>query len=149
MKMLDTLKRIIMRYPTNHGELVVEPDEQPKSVVCPNCGGNQWYEGPSGGMSINIKCANPRCGLWFNHTPFGLDYIGVKENVGESKVTRWYCTTCKTIIDTTYTSPIHYFPTCKECDTTLKVCWSYEELPEEICRNCEARFKCFTERGNW
>ena len=34
---------------------------------CPDCGSERWFEGPSGGMSTNIKCAG--CGIWLNHTP--------------------------------------------------------------------------------
>ncbi len=34
--------------------------------ICPDCGGNEWYEGPSGGMCQNIKCANDMCGCKLN-----------------------------------------------------------------------------------
>lgn len=40
------------------------PKDEP--VVCTYCGGTQWYEGPTGGISTNIMCANPECGHWFN-----------------------------------------------------------------------------------
>lgn len=40
---------------------------------CTYCGGGKFYEGPSGGLSTNVLCANPDCRHWFNHTPFGLD----------------------------------------------------------------------------
>lgn len=33
---------------------------------CPDCFGDQWYEGPSGGMATNYTCANPECGSRFN-----------------------------------------------------------------------------------
>ena len=47
--------------------------EQPEGLVCTYCGGTKWYEGPSGGMCINILCANPECRHWFNDTGyFGL-----------------------------------------------------------------------------
>jgi hypothetical protein len=39
----------------------------PSPLRCPYCGGNEWYEGPSGGMSTNIMCANPDCEHWFNY----------------------------------------------------------------------------------
>ena len=31
---------------------------------CPDCGSKSFYEGPSGGMSQNMKCAG--CSHWFN-----------------------------------------------------------------------------------
>jgi len=38
--------------------------------VCPDCGGKGgFYEGPSGGMSTNIYCMNPKCRAFFNFTP--------------------------------------------------------------------------------
>ena len=37
---------------------------------CPNCGSDKgFFEGPRGGISMNIKCANPPCGAKFNVTP--------------------------------------------------------------------------------
>lgn len=37
---------------------------------CPDCGGDRFYEGPSGGTCTNIKCASPECGSEFNVGPF-------------------------------------------------------------------------------
>lgn len=34
---------------------------------CPDCGCTEWYDGPSGGLSINSKCG--KCGHWFNLAP--------------------------------------------------------------------------------
>jgi len=36
-----------------------------KKLRCPNCGGADWYEGPSGGISTNIMCRD--CGHWYNY----------------------------------------------------------------------------------
>lgn len=37
--------------------------------ICPDCGSkNGFYEGPSGGMSTNIFCANSECRSGFNYT---------------------------------------------------------------------------------
>ena len=49
-------------------------------LTCLDCGGQEWYDGPSGGMSQNIKCG--RCGHWFNFGgPFGFtERIHVGEN---------------------------------------------------------------------
>ncbi len=125
-----------------------EPKHEDGKLYCPNCGGDQWYEGPSGGMATNIKCAN--CGIWFNSTPFGLDFIGVKTNIGEtSRKMVWYCPKCKATEDTTQTSEIFKYPHCKTCNTPLKICWTYKDFPKKFCDTCDARFKCFTMRGNW
>ena len=144
----NKIKKVIMRYPDNHGELLKDDEEpeKPDCLVCPNCGSNQWYEGPSGGMSTNIKCGC--CGLWFNSTPFGLDFIGIKELVGEKpKKIVWYCPHCKT----THGNTLQYqkYPTCIGCKRALKVCWSYKNFPEAYCDTCDARFDCFTARGNF
>ncbi len=145
----NKIKKVIMRYPENHGELLKdnEEPEKPDCIVCPNCGSNQWYEGPSGGMSTNIKCGG--CGIWFNSTPFGLDYIGIKENIGETRKIRWYCPHCNDILDFGKVSQIFKYPTCPFCETPLKVCWTYKKLPHKFCDTCLERFRCFTKRGNF
>lgn len=46
------------------------PDELWATIAtnhCPDCGGEGFLEGPSGGMSTNISCAT--CGHRFNVTP--------------------------------------------------------------------------------
>jgi len=49
--------------------------------VCPDCGKNDWYEGPHGGLAVNIKCANPECGRKFNWMgPFGMERIDIGQN---------------------------------------------------------------------
>jgi len=49
-------------------------------LLCPDCGGDQWYEGPCGGMSENLKCG--KCGHWFNFAgPLGItERIHVSES---------------------------------------------------------------------
>jgi len=43
---------------------------------CPDCYFGELIEGPHGGLSINMYCANPDCGSRFNDTgPFGWDRI--------------------------------------------------------------------------
>lgn len=37
-----------------------------KNHTCPDCGGEKFYDGPQGGMSVNIKCATEGCDSWFN-----------------------------------------------------------------------------------
>lgn len=35
--------------------------------TCTYCDGTRFYEGPRGGMSVNILCANDKCRHWFNY----------------------------------------------------------------------------------
>lgn len=44
---------------------------------CPDCGCEGFYEGPSGGLSTNIECANEECKHRFNVTPM----IGIAERI--------------------------------------------------------------------
>ena len=39
------------------------------STGCPDCGSQLFLRGPSGGMSMNIKCANDTCGSKFCYCP--------------------------------------------------------------------------------
>lgn len=50
-------------------------EELLKEGICPDCGSDQWYEGPSGGMATNYYCC--RCGEGWNIAwPFSPDRIG-------------------------------------------------------------------------
>lgn len=40
---------------------------QQDELKCSYCDGTKFYEGPSGGMSTNIMCADPACEHWFNY----------------------------------------------------------------------------------
>jgi hypothetical protein len=53
---------------------------------CTYCGGTEFYEGPSGGLSTNILCANKECRHWFNFTPFGMDDLKKVEPTEEALV---------------------------------------------------------------
>jgi len=45
---------------------------------CPDCGSGKFKEGPSGGMSTNVKCAG--CGHWFNLAlPVAIQRIHMSE----------------------------------------------------------------------
>jgi len=45
---------------------------------CPECGSTKGFlEGPSGGLSTNIFCANEACGAGFNITPV----VGIAEKI--------------------------------------------------------------------
>ena len=38
---------------------------------CPDCGCSDFNEGPSAGLSVNIRCANEECHSEFNIMPMG------------------------------------------------------------------------------
>jgi transcription elongation factor Elf1 len=47
-----------------------------KHKCCPDCGGKAFYEGPSGGASLNVKCTS--CGHKFNMSlPFFVQRIDI------------------------------------------------------------------------
>ncbi len=47
---------------------------------CTRCGSTEFYEGPEGGLAMNIKCV--KCGHRFNYVPG----IGIVEELGPSKM---------------------------------------------------------------
>lgn len=55
------------------------------ALKCTYCGGTKFFEGPSGGMSTNILCANEKCRHWFNATPFGLDDLNKVEPTADEE----------------------------------------------------------------
>lgn len=109
--------------------------------TCPNCNGNKWLEGPSGGLSVNIMCAE--CGLWFNRTPFGIDYIGRK---GHEKLWKWYCPKCKELCYNISGNTYGVYPKCGTCHTELKTCTLYKNYKNSFCEDCDYRFNCYTEK---
>lgn len=50
-----------------------------KYEVCPDCGSDQFREGPSGGMSQNVRCAG--CGHHFNWAlPVAIERIHISSD---------------------------------------------------------------------
>ena len=49
-----------------------------KYNVCPDCGSENFKEGPSGGGATNVKCSG--CGHWFN---LGLPLFIQRIHIGE------------------------------------------------------------------
>lgn len=41
--------------------------ERNDNLICPRCQGTEFWSGPEGGMSINVKCVD--CGAYYNYTP--------------------------------------------------------------------------------
>jgi hypothetical protein len=59
-------------------------------LICPDCLGHEWLEGPEAGISQNLYCATPTCGARFNialiPTPDEL-MIVQHERIGDSAYT--------------------------------------------------------------
>ena len=64
-------------------KLITDEDELTKFFqkhrCCPDCGSKEFFDGPSGGAAINIKCAG--CGHWFNNAlPLFVQRIHLSPN---------------------------------------------------------------------
>ena len=58
-----------------------EVKEAQAGYTCPDCKGHEFWEGPHGGLSVNIKCANPKCGSEFNVCPpYFIERIGQRKD---------------------------------------------------------------------
>lgn len=57
-------------------------------MKCTYCGSERFYEGPSGGASTNVLCANDDCRHWFNVDPWcGLEDLNrVQPPPGKEKI---------------------------------------------------------------
>jgi hypothetical protein len=42
-------------------------------VRCKYCNGTSFYEGPYGGLAMNILCANKDCRHWFNYWTYPFE----------------------------------------------------------------------------
>jgi hypothetical protein len=102
---------------------------------CKNCGSISFYEGPSGGMSVNIMCA--KCGIKYNDTPFGMDFIG-----SDKPIKFWHCRKCGT--EESYFYEYGKYPTCRVCGSNLHPCWT--DVDNAKCNECLDRYKCYTNR---
>lgn len=54
-------------------------------MICSYCGGTEFLEGPSGGLSVNVLCANKECRHWFNYALGNLDDLNKVEPSDEEK----------------------------------------------------------------
>jgi len=84
VKIWDALKEAVKRQRpppprvamVNDGSSITELRNTPAGQLgaalmtgkCPDCGHDGFYEGPSGGASVNIYCKNPDCRSAFNFT---------------------------------------------------------------------------------
>lgn len=75
--MFEWLRRLVETKPKSTVSLAGRTGDQRKVRAalekgeCPDCGGKEFYSGPTGGISENIKCANEKCGSKFN-----VAYVG-------------------------------------------------------------------------
>ncbi len=51
----------------NDQELATKLFGGEEDIVCPDCGGTEFFAGPQGGFSENVKCK--KCGAEFNVIP--------------------------------------------------------------------------------
>ncbi len=73
------IKRLLDKLRGKSTKKVIKSD----SLDCPDCGGDKWFEGPSGGICVNITCT--KCGSRFNDMgPFGLQRL----NTVDTKIKR-------------------------------------------------------------
>lgn len=64
-------------------KIIMDKDKLRKAFLkyeaCPDCGSENFMEGPSGGMSQNVKCGG--CGHWFNLAlPLFIERIHINTN---------------------------------------------------------------------
>ena len=54
-----------------------------RKSICPDCGYDKFREGPCGGASVNVMCANDKCKARFNicgpFTPQRLEYGSMRK----------------------------------------------------------------------
>ncbi len=56
-------------------------------MKCTYCDGTNFFEGPSGGGSVNVLCSNPDCRHWFNDMgPMGFEDLHKVEPTDEEKI---------------------------------------------------------------
>lgn len=67
---------VVLSYFALDLEKTVPPAPTLNPYRCPDCGSTLFYTGPEGGASINVKCANVKCGHKFNACPpFSMEPI--------------------------------------------------------------------------
>lgn len=79
MSLLGALKRLVVpTTPQQQGYEWTRYEEVPcpRGGRCPNCRGQSFYQGPEGGLSMNVECA--QCGCRWNANAVGMNwqYIG-------------------------------------------------------------------------
>lgn len=62
----DTMKAVPNAKSKPHTNLHTWELSKMRDGKCPDCGGGDFYAGPSAGMMQNYYCANPLCGSGFN-----------------------------------------------------------------------------------
>jgi hypothetical protein len=66
-------------------EPTTEQAAELKTGHCCFCHGSDFLEGPSGGMSVNVKCANKDCGAKFNLQFGDFSVVDIIGKPGEDK----------------------------------------------------------------
>jgi len=74
---IELLKEWVAKWRSRYNPTDTLAEHFMKKGCCPDCGSEEMYEGPSGGMCTNVTCANPECGSKFNlGLPIMADRIG-------------------------------------------------------------------------
>ena len=65
-------------------DFIMKQMEKDGTITCPNCESAKMYEGPSGGMSVNIRCPNCGQGINFIILPGckGVEALDWCDNIG-------------------------------------------------------------------
>lgn len=82
---MGLLEKLLGRSTIKEIDDELEKERSNKMPKCTYCGGTQFYEGPSGGMSQNILCANDKCRHWFNYSPVFGDKLDDLKRVEPTK----------------------------------------------------------------
>lgn len=68
------IKEFLNKFRRKSKKIINTITNKPNNLECPDCNGDKWFEGPSGGMCVNISCVG--CGSRFNDMgPFGLQRL--------------------------------------------------------------------------
>lgn len=87
--MLDFIKKIFLR--PRDRERILETDEgklfQKVALedICPDCGNVGFYEGPRGGINVNLFCTNRDCRSGFNVAYFD-DRSGMCDRIHKGNI---------------------------------------------------------------
>lgn len=72
-----------------YDDVTTEEKELLFKDICPDCGETGFLEGPSGGGSTNVRCANDKCKAKFNIcgslTPQRLEYGLIIKGIEEEE----------------------------------------------------------------
>lgn len=77
----------MVKWIKNFLKAITTKEEKYHGPKCTYCGSIDFFEGPSGGATTNILCANQECGHWFNWAGAfgGLEDLGFTQAEREKR----------------------------------------------------------------